>query len=286
MKHISVMMNEVLEYLDPKIGGKYIDTTCGEGGHTKEILKKIGSNGSILAIDQSEESILKAKEVLEKYKKQVVFENSNFSHIKEITEKNNFNKVDGILYDLGLASWQIDDSDLGISFSREAKLDMRLSPESQTSAREIVNKFSIKKIADILYQYGDVRGSWSVARRIELARRDKNIETTSDLKEALGTNNPKILAPIFQALRIYVNQELENLEKSLTDAVDLLKKDGYVVVISFHSGEDRIVKNIFRQFKKEKKVKVITKKPVQTTKEEIRNNSRARSAKLRAIQKI
>ncbi len=280
------MIKEVMDQLNPKIGGKYIDATCGEGGHTKEILEKIGKDGKVLAIDQSVESIEKAKVVLKKYESQIIFENSNFSHIKEIADKYNFNSVDGIIYDLGLVSWQIDDSDLGISFSRDAKLDMRTNPEAKTMAREIVNKFSIKKIADILYQYGDVKGSWSVARRIELARRSKQIETTTELKEALKTNNPKILAPVFQAFRIYVNSEYDNLTQSLGDAIKLVRTGGHIVVISFHSGEDRIVKNIFRQAKKDKKAKIITKKPISTTDIEISNNSRSRSAKLRSIQII
>jgi len=184
-----------------------------------------------------------------------------------------------------LASWQIDNSFLGISFSKNEMLDMRLRPGIMLTAKEIINKFSVKKMADILYQYADVRGSWSVARRIDIARREKIIETTGELTNVLKTKNPKILAPIFQALRIYVNSEYENLTRSLEDAINIVSRDGYIVAISFHSGEDRIVKNIFREAKREKNGVILTKKPVTPSSFEITANSRSRSAKLRAIKK-
>lgn len=285
MKHISVMRDEVIDYLNPRKGGEYIDATCGEGGHTKAIFEKIDGDGKIALIDQNAESIKKAEKVLEKHKDKTIFVHNNFAQIKDVAKKYDFTTIDGVIYDLGLASWQIDDSGLGISFSKDEVLDMRLGKDAKNTAREIVNKFSVKKIADILYQYGDVRGSWGIARRIEIARRNKNIETTWDLRDAIGSKNPKILAPIFQALRIYVNNEYENLEKSLSSAIDLTKSGGRIVVISFHSGEDRIVKNIFRQAKKDGKVKILTKKPILPTEDEIRLNSRSRSAKLRAVEK-
>lgn len=277
------MANETIDYLKLKKGGKYIDATCGDGGHTRLILENIGKGGRIISIDQNSESLKRAKENLNIFKNQIIFENDNFSNLKNIVKKNNFSDIDGIIYDLGLASWQIDESGLGISFSRDEKLDMKLGVGATVNAREIINKFSVKKIADILFKYGDVRGSWSVARKIDIARREKNIETTFQLREALGTKNPKALAPVFQALRIYVNKEYENLTQSLNDAIDIIKSEGRIVVISFHSGEDRIVKNIFREAKKEGKVQILTKKPKITTEEEIAYNIRSRSAKLRAI---
>lgn len=304
MKHVSVMLKEVLNYLNPRAGKNYIDATCGDGGHTKAILERIGKKGKVLAIDQSKESLRRAKQNLKNYKNQIVFEHNNFKNLAEIVKKHNFSDINGILYDLGLASWQIEESGLGISFSKNEALDMRLQDQTlpiqqvqgkkikdqkyfnHLIAREIINKFSVKQIANILYQYGDVRGSWSVARRIDIARKKEKIETTFDLVRAVGTKKPKVLAPIFQALRIYVNSEYENLTISLEKAINILSRNGRIVVISFYSGEDRIVKNEFRKIAKDKKtLEILTKKPITPRKQEIKSNPRSRSAKLRAIKK-
>lgn len=297
-KHIPVMLEEALRYLDPQKGENYIDATVGEGGHAEAICKRLGKNGKILVLDQNSISLDRAQQNLKNYKSQCIFVNDNFANIKNIVQENKFNNIKGILYDLGLASWQIDTGCLGITFSKDEPLDMRLQSQNiehvaqnkinnLLTAKEIINKFPVKKIADILYQYGDVKNSWSVARRIDISRRYKPIKTTFDLLAAIDTKNPKILAPIFQALRIYVNRELENLQTSLDQALDLIEINGKIVVISFHSGEDRIVKNIFRnRYRVKKDIQILTKKPLLPKELEIRANPRSRSAKLRAIKKI
>lgn len=295
LKHTSVMLEEVIRLIKPEIGGFYIDATIGLGGHTSQILPLIGKSGKVLCIDQNINSLKEAEKNLNKFENQCIFVNDNFSNILKIAKANYFNNINGIIYDLGLASWQIDTSSLGITFSRNEPLDMRLqTSEDKTrkgkfslTAAEVINRFPVKKLAEILYQYGDVHNSWSVARRIDVARRSRSINTTFDLIAAIGTRSPKILAPIFQALRIYVNHELENLQNSLEQSLDLLAVGGRIVVISFHSGEDRIVKNIFRNREKTNKdIKILTKKPIVPNIKEIKRNSRSRSAKLRAIEKI
>lgn len=284
--HIPVLEKEVIKYLNPQKNESYIDATFGGGGHSKIILDKIGKKGKVLGIDQNTKSIEIAKKNLKKYLHQLVIVNDNFKNITKIIKNNSFQNASGILYDLGLASWHFEKSGLGISFSHNEKLDMRLGETDKASAWEIVNKFPIKKIADILYQYGDIHKSWSIARRIENARMSKEISTTADLVEAVGTKNPKLLAPIFQAFRIYINNEYTNLEQSLNDIITIMPKDFKIVVISFHSGEDRIVKNIFRDKHKQKKIKVLTKKPIIPKYFEIKSNSKSRSAKLRSAQII
>lgn len=295
LKHTSVMLEEVIRLIKPEVGGFYIDATIGLGGHTSQILPLIGKSGKVLCIDQNINSLQEAEKNLEKFKNQCIFVNNNFVNIQTVVKENHFNNINGIIYDLGLASWQIDTSSLGITFSRNEPLDMRLQTTTgnkkkekfNTTAAEIVNKLPVKKIADILYQYGDVHNSWSVARRIDVARRHHQINSTFDLIAAVGTKSPKILAPIFQALRIYVNHELENLQSSLEQALDLLAVGGRIIVISFHSGEDRIAKNIFRNRERIRKdIKILTKKPLVPNIKEIKRNSRSRSAKLRAIEKV
>lgn len=290
MNHISVLKNEVIDILAPKENGVYLDATVGLAGHTKEIFKKTNGKAKVVCVDQNSKSLEKAKENLSGYSENCEFVNANFSELKDILSKLKIEKIDGIIYDLGFASWQVDDGGLGLSFQKDEKLDMRLKgfnyDKKELTARELINKFSVKKIADILYKYGDVRNSWAIARRIDISRREKNIETTFDLVMAIGTKSPKVLAPIFQAFRIYVNNEFENLEKTLLDVKDFISRDGKIVVISFHSGEDRIVKNIFKKIKKEDGFEILTKKPIMANREELKTNSRSRSAKLRAVRKI
>lgn len=311
-KHVPVMVNEVISFLAPRKNKNYIDCTVGSGGHAQKILTLIRSDGKLLCLDQNNESLNEAEKNLKKYYKQCIFVHDNFSNLGQVVRSTHFSRIFGILYDLGLASWQIEESGLGISFQKDEPLDMRLQNQkyNDITAEEIINKYSPKKIADILYQYGDVRNSWGIAKRIEIARRGKPIRTTFELVRAIGfkpnlqnklkKSNPKprwvrgcpvpnvvqgkILAPIFQGLRIYVNDELNNLKKTLEQAIDLIEPGGRIVVISYHSGEDRITKNIFRTNKN--KIKILTKKPIIPTQIEILQNPRARSAKLRAVEKI
>lgn len=291
MKHIPVLVKEVLDYLDPKPGNNIIDCTLGLGGHSRAILEETKPDGKILAIEQNLEGIGEAKKNLQKYKKHITYINDNFVNLSTIVRSCNFNRISGILLDLGLASWQITDSSLGITFTKNESLDMRLGDRNSEigsrkyqTAEYIINRYSVKELADIFYKYGDMRNSWSLARKIEIARRREKIKTTFDFVNAVGSRNPKILAPIFQTLRIIVNNELVNLEKVLFQSIDLLQEGGRLVVISYHSGEDRIVKNFLRDNKN--CFNVLTKKPIIPSQQEIKNNPRARSAKLRAGEKI
>lgn len=262
MNHTPVMIKEVIEYLNPQKGKVYVDATVGDGGYTKALFEK-NPEIEVIAIDQSSESLERAKTNLAKFKDNINFIHYNFKNIADIIKEEGFQKVAGVVYDLGLASWQINESNTGITFSKNEPLDMRLddSRANLTTAAEILNKFPAKKIADILYKYGDVRGSWSIARRIEIARKKEQILYTFDLVKIVGNDSPKILAPIFQALRVYVNQEYENLKTSLDHAIKTLQKNAKIVVISYHSGEDRIVKNIFRdRVRAENDIKILTKK--------------------------
>lgn len=295
-QHTPVLLSEVLQYLNPKPNQNFIDCTLGLGGHAAAILKRTVPSGKLLAIEQNKEGLNEAKKNLEKFKNRTIYINDNFSNLDKIVRDTGFTGISGILLDLGLASWQIDDSNLGISFQKNEPLDMRLeNPNTKyqisnkfqisnhkfqsISAEEIVNKYPLKKLADVLYRYGDVRNSYTIAGKILESRGKSPIKTTFELKRAIGTNNPKILSPIFQALRIEVNEELKNLQSVLPQAMEILELKGKLVVISYHSGEDRIVKNFLRDNKDQ--LIILTKKPIIPTKEEISQNPRARSAKMR-----
>lgn len=282
--HDPVMLDETLEYLNLKRNNNYVDCTLGLAGHTKAILRKNGPKGKVLAIDQDPKGINEAKKLLEKYKNRVTFSHNNFRDLNKVIGDTNFGRISGMLLDLGLASWQISDSERGISFSTNMPLDMRMNPDSILTAKEIVNKYPEKKLANLLYNLGDIYKSRSIAKKIVSERVKNPINNTVDLVSIIGTNNPKILAPIFQALRIEVNEELESLNEVLPQAYESMKKGGRLVIISYHSGEDRIVKNYFRSNKD--KWKILTKKPINATDKEISINPRARSAKLRAGEKI
>lgn len=291
-KHTPVLLKEVIEYLNPKPNQNYIDCTLGLGGHSKAILEKTAPKGKLLAIEQNLEGLNEAKQNLNKYKNRITYINDNFANLNEIIRNSGFLRFSGILFDLGLASWQIDEGNLGISFQKNEPLDMQLASSQslianrykKITAEQIINRYSLKKLADIFYKYGDMGNSFWLAKKIIQFRDKSPITTTFELKDALQTSNPKILAPIFQALRIEVNGELNNLHNSLAYAIDHLDFKGRIVVISYHSGEDRIVKNLFRDNKNQ--IRIITKKPITPTTEEIRQNPRSRSAKMRVGEKI
>lgn len=282
--HIPVLTKEVLQYLSPRKNQNFIDCTLGLGGHSEKILEKSAPNGKLLAIEQSVEGLNEVKKRLEKYKDRITFVHGNFRNLDEIVRRNGFQRVAGIVYDLGLASWQIDDPIMGLSFSKDMPLDMRVDDHVSVSAAEIINKYTEKQLANLFFELGDVRSSRRLAKNIIIAKEQKPIETTKDLVKAIGIDNPKVLAPVFQALRIEVNHELDNLSISLPKAKEIIELKGRIAVISFHSGEDRIAKNFFRSNKGE--LKILTKKPIIASSEEIKQNSRARSAKLRAAEKI
>lgn len=283
-QHISVMLEEVLQYLNLKANKNYIDCTLGLGGHAQEILKKTKPYGKLLGIEQSEKGIEEAKNRLERFQDRIILVKDNFRNFDKIIKENNFSEINGILLDLGLASWQIEDQEIGLSFSKEMPLDMRLDDKLQITAADILNTYREKQIANLFYQFADVRGNRHLAKKIVDKREKKSFQTNTDLIEVVGTNNPKVLAPIFQALRIEVNKELENLNFVLPQILQNIKSGCRIVAISYHSGEDRIVKNFFRANKD--KLKILTKKPLVALDIEIKENPRSRSAKLRAAEKI
>ena len=286
MYHTPVLLEPTLNLLALKLGAMVIDATLGDGGHSEAMLEKIGSTGRILGFDASPSSLSRARVRLEKFADQVSFVHSNFGDMKSVAVENGFTSADAVLMDLGLASWQLDQPELGLSFQRSEPLDMRLDPRNEKTAASIVNRASEAELTDIFERYGDLHRGRPLAQRIVDARRKNPIKTTTDLVDLVGSHSPQVLAPIFQALRIAVNDELGILESSLHQALDLLVVGGRIVVISYHSGEDRIVKNVFRQCKADGGFNLLTPKPIVPDQDEQRRNPRSRSAKLRAIQKV
>ena len=289
--HKPVLLNEVIEWLDVKKNKNYIDCTIGEGGHAIEILKRNGPRGKVLGIEIDPELYKKLKE--EKLER-LVLVNDSFSNLKEIVKRENFKEVYGILFDLGISSWHIEKSGRGFTFSRDEPLLMKYDLSSKISAMEIVNRWSEKEIAKILKEYGEERFAERISRQICKERKRKKIETTLQLVEIIKKAVPKwylhrkihFATKTFMALRIAVNNELENLRAGLVQAVDILEKGGRLVAISFHSLEDKIVKNFLKEKEREGMIKILTKKPIFPSKGEIKQNPRSRSAKLRAALKI
>jgi 16S rRNA (cytosine1402-N4)-methyltransferase len=285
--HQAVLLNEVLSFLDPQPGRRYIDATFGAGGHTRALLEQTAPDGSVLALDLDETALEQGRRSLESCGSRLVLEKANFKDIASVAQANGFMEVDGILADIGVSSMMLDDPERGFSFMHEGPLDMRMDPSQELTASEIVNTYSEKEIADILYIYGEERRSRPIARSIVHRR---PLATTADLVGAVqrvlgGPRYGKIhpATRTFQALRIAVNGELDNLQVFLNSAPPCLKPGGRLAVISFHSLEDRIVKNAFRSTAFSGKP--LTKKVVIATPEEIQSNSRARSAKLRVWEK-
>ncbi len=305
-KHISVLLNESIKYLNVKKDGIYVDCTLGGGGHSSEILKKI-DKGHLYAFDQDEYAISKAQDKLNPIGKNYTIINSNFINIMDELNKQGITKVDGILYDLGVSSFQFDIPDRGFSYNFDAPLDMRMDQERELTAEIIVNEYSFHEIMNILYRYSEERFAKQIARKIEQKRKEKRIKTTFELVAIIKSALPqKVLSKkghpakkTFQALRIAVNDELRVFENSLTQALEMLNSDGRIVVISFHSLEDRIAKTVMREKVTidipknipvmpniKPKFELLHKKVILPTEEELLNNNRARSAKLRAIKKI
>lgn len=285
--HESVLKKETIEYLNPKENENFVDATLGEGGHALSILKKNGPKGKVLGIEFTTKLCRKLEE---RKIERLIIENDSYVHLKKIIKKNNFSPVSGILFDLGLSSWHLEKSERGFSFLQEEPLDMRYSKRfTELTAEEIVNKWPKEKIEDILKDYGQERFYKQIAEKIVKERRQK-IDTTSRLVQVIKKAVPSwyqyrkrhFATKTFQAIRITVNNELNNIKRALPQAWEILETGGRIVTISFHSLEDRIAKNYFREWSKKKLLKVITKKPISPTKEEIIRNPRCRSAKLRA----
>ncbi len=289
--HIPVLKKEVLEYLDIKPNENIIDGTIGEAGHSIEILEKNGPKGKILGIDQDAHQIENSKLRLTEFKERGILVNDSYANIKDIIEKTGFGRADGILVDLGYSSWHLEESERGFSFNKNEPLDMRYNEQGETTAEKIINEYAEIEIARILTEYGEEKYSKKIARAIVSQRKIKKITTTFELKsiieKAIQRHFDKIhpATRSFQAIRIAVNGELDSLQKFLPQAIEVLKVGGKLLVISFHSLEDRIVKNFFNDAEKKGLVKIITKKPVTVSEEEIIKNPRSRSAKLRVIVK-
>ena len=308
-EHIPVLLNETLEYLDPKPGGVYIDGTLGGAGHSSEIAKRIVPGGVLIGIDQDSNAIDAAKRRLEAYKDNVVIVRDNFRNIKTIALQKGFKEVDGILLDIGVSSHQLDEKERGFSYMHDGPLDMRMDTESSLNASDIVNNSSEQELIRILRDYGEEKWAVRIAKFIAEERKNNRIDTTFKLADIIQRAIPAAARRdgghpakrTFQALRIAVNDELQVLEEAVTNAARLLKPGGRLVVITFHSLEDRIVKKIFNNMEKpctcppqlpvcacgkEPLLRVITKKPVTAGAEELKVNTRSKSAKLRAAERV
>jgi 16S rRNA (cytosine1402-N4)-methyltransferase len=309
--HTPVMQREVTEYIHCVPGGVYVDGTLGGGGHAYEILKNSAPDGILIGIDLDDDALEESKQRLQIFQERAILKKGNFSNIDTILKELNIHHVDGILFDLGVSSHQMDTPDRGFSFSLDAALDMRMDRSGKLNAYDLVNSFPEEELEKIIRNYGEEFMARKIVRAISAKRRISPIRTTAELADIVAcvVRNPmkmkrKNIHPAtktFQALRIFINEELLNLDQGINLGMDALKPSGRFVIISFHSLEDRIVKNHFRTWEKgcicppdfpvcscqrEPKLKVLTKKAVNPGDDEIHSNPRARSAKLRAAVKV
>ena len=307
--HTPVLVKETLDLLNLRADSNVVDCTLGLGGHAKEILKKIGKKGKLMAFDQDEENLAKAKLNLRSQisdLRNVTFVHSNFENLKSEIRSQKFGSPDAILFDLGLSSPHVDIPERGFSFNYDGPLDMRYDRSQNLTAEKVVNTYSEKDLADIIYKYGEERRSRVIAKKIVHVRKEKPITSTLQLVRVIASTmkrKQKIhpATRTFQALRIYVNRELEVLENALHQAVEVIAPKGRIAVISYHSLEDRIVKNIFRYYTKDcicpkelpicqcdfqKKLYLLTKRPIIPVGIEVQKNPRARSAKLRVAERL
>lgn len=308
-EHITVLRNEAIEGLAIKETGTYIDCTVGGGGHAVKIAESLSKDGLLIAFDQDQTALKAAKKRLDNYKNKTIFIHDNFRNLRIALDKLEINNIDGILFDLGVSSPQLDRGERGFSYQHEADLDMRMDQTQVLTAKEIVNQWSYEQLVRIFFNYGEERFSKQIARTIERERKKKSITTTYELSDLIKQSIP---AParrsgghparrIFQALRIAVNDELNAFNDALHEAAELLDIGGRVSVITFHSLEDRICKQAFRKWSTPRDIprnlpiipedhkapfKEITRKPIVPTEEEVGKNRRARSAKLRVVEKV
>ncbi|MGD6856156.1 16S rRNA (cytosine(1402)-N(4))-methyltransferase RsmH [Bacillus infantis] len=307
--HKTVLLEETVAGLDIKPDGVYVDCTMGGAGHSELILTQLSSRGKLYAFDQDETAIENAQKKLSKYGDKITIIKSNFLHLKEELEKAGVTEVDGVLYDLGVSSPQLDTPERGFSYHHDAPLDMRMDKDASLSAYEVVNDWPYEDLVRIFFRYGEEKFSKQIARKIEAAREKAPIETTSQLVELIKDGIP---AParrkgghpakrVFQAIRIAVNDELGVFEKSLEQAIDILKPGGRISAITFHSLEDRICKATFKKASEtpplppglpiipdefKPVLKLVARKPILPSEEELEENNRARSAKLRVAEKL
>lgn len=309
--HITVLLKETVDNVITDPDGIYVDCTLGGAGHSEYLLSKLSEKGHLYAFDQDQLAIDHAKNRLSAYveRGQVTFIKNNFRFLKDALETYNITSVNGIIYDLGVSSPQLDEIERGFSYHQDAPLDMRMNQDASFTAMDVVNDYTYEQLVKIFFRYGEEKFSKQVARRIEKVREDKKIETTGELVEIIKEAIP---AParrkgghpakrIFQAIRIEVNDELTVVEESLEQAIDILALNGRIGVITFHSLEDRLVKNIFKEYSQPKEtppglpvipddyqpqLKLVNRKPILPTEEELAMNNRARSAKLRVVERI
>ncbi|WP_423410690.1 16S rRNA (cytosine(1402)-N(4))-methyltransferase RsmH [Heyndrickxia sp. MSNUG] len=308
-KHTTVLLEETVDGLNIKPDGTYVDCTLGGAGHSELILSRLSEKGKLYAFDQDDIAIANAKEKLASYGDRLTIIKSNFLYLQEELEKLGVTEVDGVLYDLGVSSPQLDTPERGFSYHHDAPLDMRMDQDAPLSAYDVINDWPYEKLVKIFFQYGEEKFSKQIARKIEAARETKPIESTAELVELIKDAIP---AParrkgghpakrVFQAVRIAVNDELGVFEKSLEQAIDLIAVGGRISVITFHSLEDRICKVTFKKASEtpqlphglpiipeefQPKLKLITRKPILPSEEELEFNNRARSAKLRIAEKL
>ncbi|CAM3086886.1 16S rRNA (cytosine(1402)-N(4))-methyltransferase RsmH [Filibacter tadaridae] len=306
--HTTVLLREAVDGLHIKVDGIYVDCTLGGAGHSKEIAKALSNEGRLICFDQDMKAIEVAKERLKDYLGQVTFIHSNFRNLKVELKKIGITGVDGILYDLGVSSPQLDTAERGFSYNLDAPLDMRMDTSASLTAYDVVNDWSFEDLVRIFFRYGEEKFSKRIARKIEEARQVEPIRTTAELAELIKTGIPAAARRtgghpakrVFQAIRIAVNDELGAAEDSLTDAISLLNPGGRISVITFHSLEDRLCKTIFKEASSlpdlppnlpvipdgmEPILKLITRKPIVPSEEEVEENKRSRSAKLRIVEK-
>lgn len=307
--HIPVMLHEVVDGLDIKANGIYVDCTVGGGGHSLEIAKKL-KGGHLFCFDRDQDAIAKSSKTLEKYKEKVTFTKANFKDAPQILAEMGVFKIDGFLIDLGVSSYQIDEGDRGFSFVHDGTLDMRMDRnEKVATAKDIVNTFSYEELVKIFQTYGEEEFAKNIAKNIVTERQKAKIETTFQLREIIENSLPKKVVytrggaskKVFQALRIFVNDELDGLDKVLEALVEMLNAGGRGCVLTFHSLEDRIVKNVFKLASTDcicppktpicicghkASVKLVNRKPIIASEEEQKTNSRSTSAKLRIVEKL
>lgn len=306
LTHIPVLLSRTLDLLNLRTDAHVIDATLGLGGHSLEILKRIGPQGKLMAFEQDKKNLKQGQKNLKAFESQIIYVHKNFEHLEEEVERSKFQPIQAILFDLGLSSPHLDDPERGFSFLREGPLDMRFDPRQPLTAADLVNHSSEKELADILFYYGEEKRARVIAKKIVEVRRKNPIQTTTELAKLVqsvvrGRPGFHSATLTFQALRIAVNRELEVLESALDQAIRILNPQGRLAVISYHSLEDRIVKNKLRYYTRtcicprelpicqcnfKKTLYLVTKKPIIPSGIEVSRNPRARSAKLRVAEKL
>ena len=287
--HLPVMVREVVEMLNIRPGGTYVDATVGLGGHAEEILKLLGSEGMLIGVDRDDQALKMAGQRLGNHR--VVLKKGSFAGLKGVMESLGAHEVDGILFDFGVSMMQFKDLERGFSFSSDEPLDMRMDRSQTITAEEVVNAYSQRELERILTNYGEERRARKIAKAIIAARTRKRIRTCSELAEIVtavsrgrGRHHPATRA--FQALRIEVNDEIREIDSGLRSSVGLLRREGRLCTISYHSLEDRVVKHMMRDCRRDGLLRVLTKKPLTPSREELRNNPSARSARMRCAEKV